>query len=922
MSEPKFYAEGGIDFAFVPEGGPFEGRLDTRFPEVPPYVANINLLSSRSRNAYAREAAEYCGVDESGLNGALIGVCALRSEEVAAAQEAEQAEPDPEEALPEVTQEEIDERVGRPGVLDRLVEAAAACSKVIAEREPLKLIAKGALSAQLEKLPSGKPLGANVILTSPAGRGKNYLCDAVARLLPEEFCFPFESASAKALYYVAGEDPEFLRHRWIYPNEAEGTDLLVETLRPLLSGGSARHVTVNKDASGRNVGQEFRVEGPVSVTIPTVRNKLDNQLQSRMLIADLKDYEGRVAAHSKAVSEQLSPAYVAAEHDDGIRAWRQALRSLTTVRRVVLPVEDERFRFDSDEVPHGARLWTNMLALMATHAWLEQRNRELIDLPGGGQAVVASAEDYEAAYQIFEATCERSVLNLSKTHKKILDAMYRLQEELEDSSDWPVWAGLTQRKIAEAAGVAQSTVSENKTFLHKSAKLVRPVGEGGLALVKHAEPSWWHTGDAMLGFPKPQAVRSWWGGDDPTPPSPEGTDRADHEPDTAPNAASEAANGDRRDADQERETDDHYEREGAAQGDRGAEAGDREAADQENGLLKANDPSDEEAIGVIGGSLSDDLSLESIANSADHGGEPEGGSTPVRNRDSSDGEECSGTDDVNATAGEESQERLAKVEEALRHYGIDHRAEAVYYRLPRLQRDGVFDAIGFVPTDREIEQAQRTVLAGWTLPTEEFEKGPSSWPPSLPPPIEDVGAIHCDLPLHRVWKSRFLKYKRDPEVLRDAVAADPYVFFVPTVEEIVRAMRMSDVEPDFPSDQQTAAPPEVSPSTGPSEEPISELERALRSAQRAPKPEWPGNDGSPNKLQQWIQAKGGKYVIDSCRPSFPLPAIREVISELLTKGYLETKPPEKEVKKVLAKMVREIEEAEDRHYERVIWGRR
>jgi hypothetical protein len=45
-------------------------------------------------------------------------------------------------------------------------------------------------------------------------------------------------------------------------------------------------------------------------------------------------------------------------------------------------------------------------------------------------------------------------------------------------------------------------------------------------------------------------------------------------------------------------------------------------------LLKANDPSDEEVIGVIGDSLSDDLSSESIANSADHGGEPEGRPTP------------------------------------------------------------------------------------------------------------------------------------------------------------------------------------------------------------------------------------------------------------------------------------------------------
>src|SRR5215212_3046793 len=436
MSEAKYYEDEGFDFVFVPEGGPFEGRLVTRFPEVSPYVANINLSSSRSRNAFAKEAAEYCGVDESGLKAALIGVCASRSEEVAAAQEAEQVEPGPEEELPEVSPEEIDERVGRPGVLDRLVEAAAACSKVIAERKPLGLISLGALSAQLEKLPSGKPLGANVILTSPAGRGKNYLCDAVARLLPAEYYFPFESASAKALYYVAEEDTEFLRYRWLYPNEAEGADLLVEILRPLLSGGSARHVTVNKDASGRNVGQEFTVEGPVSVTIPTIRNKLDNQLQSRMLIADLKDYEGRVKAHSKAVAEQLSAGYVAAEHDDEIRAWWQALRSLTSVRKVVVPVDDENFCFDSDEVSHGARLWTNMLSLMATHAWLEQRNREMIELPGGGQAVVASAEDYEAAYQIFKATCERSVLNLSETHKKILDAMHRLQKELEDRSAW------------------------------------------------------------------------------------------------------------------------------------------------------------------------------------------------------------------------------------------------------------------------------------------------------------------------------------------------------------------------------------------------------------------------------------------------------------------------------------------------------
>jgi RIO-like serine/threonine protein kinase len=50
--------------------------------------------------------------------------------------------------------------------------------------------------------------------------------------------------------------------------------------------------------------------------------------------------------------------------------------------------------------------------------------------------------------------------------------------------------------------------------------------------------------------------------------------------------------------------------------------------------------------------------------------------------------------------------------------------------------------------------------------------------------------------------------------------------------------------------------------------------------------------------------------------------LQEVVSELLEKDYLRTAPPEEEVKKVLDKMIREIEEAEARDHERVWRGRR
>ena len=212
-----------------------------------------------------------------------------------------------------------------------------------------------------------------------------------------------------------------------------------------------------------------------------------------------------MAAHSAAVSELLDPSYAGSDYSQEIIAWQAAFGSLTGVRRVVMPITHEGFRFDSDEVPHGARLWTNFLGLMCTHAWLEQRNREIRTLGNGEPAIVATPEDYEAAYHVFEPTCERSIVNLSDNHRRILQALYELREEQE----YP-WGGFSQRQIAERSGVAQSTISENKTFLVKSLKWVWEPEGGGLALVNDAEPSWWERGDALVGFPRPEEVRAWW----------------------------------------------------------------------------------------------------------------------------------------------------------------------------------------------------------------------------------------------------------------------------------------------------------------------------------------------------------------------------------------------------------------------------
>jgi DNA primase len=390
------------------------------------------------------------------------------------------------------------------GVLDRYVKEAARIHGVVGDAEPMRLITLVAVGAQIELLPNRKPLGPSVMLIAEPGRGKNYLTDAVVGPLPPDWYLAFESASAASMYYQVESDPDFLTHRFVYPNEAEATDALVEFLRPMLSAGKAVRLTVNNTGpNGANQAQELEARGPITTVIPTVRNKLDEQLQTRLLVAELEDYEGRVKKHAQAFSRLLLPGYAVTDDTETVRKWRAALSSLTEVRRVVFPLDREGFALDNDGVSHGARLWANLLGLMCAHAWLEQHNREIMELPKGERAVVATPDDYEAAYGVFKATSQRTVVNLSETHRKILDAISELQQ------DDPTADGFPQRAIAEQAGVQQGTVSKHKAFLTMSAKLVRET-DHGLTLVSGAEPSWWAGHDLMQGFPSPAQVRSWW----------------------------------------------------------------------------------------------------------------------------------------------------------------------------------------------------------------------------------------------------------------------------------------------------------------------------------------------------------------------------------------------------------------------------
>src|SRR5215212_7244069 len=186
MSDVKLYEVEDFCLEFSPNGSPYTGTLRTTDEaQSGPYEAEVNLQKAGSRERYAKKAAELYAMEISRWERALNEVSTRQWEEVAAAAQAESdGEQEPESG---VAPEEAEALLDSPGVLDRYVEDVAKIRGVVRDRDALRLQTLVALGAQLAPLPNGKPAGANLILTAEAGRGKNYVCDAVASMLPGGF---------------------------------------------------------------------------------------------------------------------------------------------------------------------------------------------------------------------------------------------------------------------------------------------------------------------------------------------------------------------------------------------------------------------------------------------------------------------------------------------------------------------------------------------------------------------------------------------------------------------------------------------------------------------------------------------------------------------------------------------------------------
>ncbi len=150
-----------------------------------------------------------------------------------------------------------------------------------------------------------------------------------------------------------------------------------------------------------------------------------------------------------------------------------------------------------------------------------------------------------------------------------------------------------------------------------------------------------------------------------------------------------------------------------------------------------------------------------------------------------------------------------------------------------------------------------------------------------PSPFEDAALTHTVIALSSLLKEEpEYASERDPEVLINAVAGRPDMFFVPTPAEMIEAMKTEGMKPST----------------------ISDAEVTMRRLSRAPLDE----NGRHNLVQQWVGTRG--KILVSYPDAEYLPAIR-IARDLQSKAYFVDGTSDEEVAEILDKLVKEQKRA-------------
>jgi DNA primase len=334
------------------------------------HLDTVDLYSNRSRLFFAKACAVLFSEKEEVVLEDVTRLIDL----------AEAWKPESKEGtVPKMTRNEEDE------ALDFL-KAPDLFSRILADFETIGLTGEDAnklmayLSATSRKL--DEPL--SVMVQSRSAAGKSTLQDAVLSLIPEEDYIKYTRVTGQALFY---KEEDSLVHKLLAIEEEHGARDASYSIRNIQSSKYLSIAATGKDpVSGKLRTEEYKVKGPVALTITTTEVELDYETANRFVtltIDESREMTERILQKQRE-RQTLAGLLQKIETEEVTRRHHNSQRLLRPLR-VINPYADlltypaESLRARRDNMKY--------LGLILAIAFLHQYQREIKTMNQGKQVI-------------------------------------------------------------------------------------------------------------------------------------------------------------------------------------------------------------------------------------------------------------------------------------------------------------------------------------------------------------------------------------------------------------------------------------------------------------------------------------------------------------------------------------------------------
>lgn len=251
-----------------------------------------------------------------------------------------------------------------------------------------------------------------------SGTGKTHLQEKVGELMPDEDKLEITTLSENAFYYFGKEE---LKHKLILIEDLDGAEAVLYPLRELQSKRRISKTVTLKDNKGNLKTVTLKVEGPISVSGCTTREKIYEDNANRCIL---------VYIDSSAEQDKKIMQYQQGVSSGTIDKTReaQARQQLQNMQRLLKPVQIRNPYASMIQLPESVfkprRTMMLLLSFIETITFYHQYQRAVShDRQSGTDFIETTPEDIEWAFRLLKEALFAKSDELTGACRKFFEAL-------------------------------------------------------------------------------------------------------------------------------------------------------------------------------------------------------------------------------------------------------------------------------------------------------------------------------------------------------------------------------------------------------------------------------------------------------------------------------------------------------------------